>query len=134
MKNRTAIFLGAMVVAILALAAAGGLAGADLASAGEQDKRREAQLRTVRGSVVNKDEHPLPSGIVYLKNLRTQDVRTHIADDEGRYRFSGLDPNVDYEIHAEKGDQVSARRTISNLDGRKEIVINLKVNKKKEAD
>jgi len=133
-KNRTAIFLGAMVVAILALAAAGGLAGADLASAGEQDKRREAQLRTVRGSVVNKDEHPLPSGIVYLKNLRTQDVRTHIADDEGRYRFSGLDPNVDYEIHAEKGDQVSARRTISNLDGRKEIVINLKVNKKKEAD
>jgi len=133
-KNRTAIFLGAMVVAILALDAAGGLAGADLASAGEQDKRREAQLRTVRGSVVNKDEHPLPSGIVYLKNLRTQDVRTHIADDEGRYRFSGLDPNVDYEIHAEKGDQVSARRTISNLDGRKEIVINLKVNKKKEAD
>lgn len=134
MKNRTAIFLGAMFAVSLALASASGLVGADRASAGEQDKRREAQLRTVRGSVVDRDEQPLPSGVVYLKNLRTQDVRTHIADDEGRYRFSGLDPNVDYEIHAEKGGQVSARRTISNLDGRKEIVINLKVNKKKEAD
>jgi hypothetical protein len=93
---------------------------------------RKSQLRTVHGYVVNKEEAPLPNAIVYLKNLRTLTVRTHIANDEGRYRFSGLDPNVDYEIHAKYEDLTSATHNISTLDGRRDIVINLKVDKKKD--
>lgn len=96
-----------------------------------QDKKRQAQLRTVRGSVLDKQENPLPTGVVYLKNLRTLAVRTYIADDAGHYRFSGLDPNVDYEIHAEHQDWTSAKRTVSTFDSRKEIVLNLKVDRKK---
>src|SRR5262249_49624533 len=65
-----------------------------------QDKK-ESQLRTVRGTVVAKQDDPIPSAVVYLKNLRTQTVKTYITDEAGHYRFSGLDPNVDYEIHAE---------------------------------
>jgi hypothetical protein len=97
-----------------------------------QDKKREPALRTVRGSVVDKDENTIAGGVVYLKNLKSNTVRTHIADNDGQYRFSGLDPNVDYEIHAEHADQASAKRSISSFDTRKEIVIHLKVNKKKE--
>jgi hypothetical protein len=97
-----------------------------------QDKKRQAALRMVRGSVVDKDENTIAGGIVYLKNLKTNTVKTHIADDGGQYRFSGLDPNVDYEIHAEHADQASAKRSISSFDTRKEIVIHLKVNKKRE--
>ncbi len=96
-----------------------------------QDKKRQAQLRTVRGSVLDKQENPLPTGVVYLKNLRTLTVKTYIADDAGHYRFSGLDPNVDYEIHAEHQDRTSAKRTVSTFDSRKEIVLNLKVDRKK---
>jgi hypothetical protein len=58
-------------------------------------------------------------------------VRSYIADDEGNYRFSGLDPNVDYEIHAEKDGAKSTTRTISSFDNKKEIVIPLKIEKKK---
>ena len=97
-----------------------------------QDKKRESALRTVRGSVVDKDENVIAGGIVYLKNLKTNTVKTHIADDGGQYRFAGLDPNVDYEVHAEHADLASAKRSISSFDTRKEIVIHLKVNKKKE--
>ena len=93
---------------------------------------RKSQLRTVHGFVVNKDELPLPGGIVYLKNLKTLTVKTYIADDEGRYRYSGLDPNVDYEIHAEHQGMASSKRTISTLNSSREIVINLKVDKKKD--
>lgn len=100
-------------------------------SAAADDQKRESQLRTVLGTVVDKQDTPLPSSVVYLKNLRTMTVKTHIADDTGHYRFSGLDPNVDYEIHAEHQDLASAKRTISSFDSRKEIVINLKVDKKK---
>ncbi len=113
------------LVAGLLFAAAGTLVSA-------QDRKRESALRTVRGSVVDKDENTIAGGVVYLKNLKSNTVRTHIADDGGQYRFSGLDPNVDYEIHAEHGDQASAKRSISSFDTRKEIVVHLKVNKKKE--
>jgi len=97
-----------------------------------QDKKREAQLRTVHGTVVDKEENELPGGVVYLKNSKTLTVRTYIAEEKGEYRFSGLDPNVDYEIHAEKEGMTSTKRTISSFDSRKQIVVNLKVDKKKE--
>ena len=97
-----------------------------------QNAKHETQLRTVRGVVVDKSsEAPVPSAVVFLKNTRTNAVRSYIADDEGNYRFSGLDPNVDYEIHAEKDGAKSATRTISSFDNKKEIVLNLKIEKKK---
>ncbi len=97
-----------------------------------QDTKHEAQLRTVRGVVVDKSsESPVPSAVVFLKNTRTNAVRSYIADEEGNYRFSGLDPNVDYEIHAEKDGAKSATRTISSFDNKKEIVLPLKLEKKK---
>ena len=97
-----------------------------------QDAKHEAQLRTVRGVVVDKSsESPIPSAVVFLKNTRTNAVRSYIADDEGNYRFSGLDPNVDYEIHAEKDGAKSATRTVSSFDNKKEIVLPLKLEKKK---
>jgi hypothetical protein len=103
-----------------------------VSSALAQDAKHEAQLRTVRGVVVDKStEAPIPSAVVFLRNTRTNAVRSYIADEEGNYRFSGLDPNVDYEIHAEKDGAKSATRTVSSFDNKKEIVVNLKLEKKK---
>jgi hypothetical protein len=92
----------------------------------------QTELRTVRGTVMDGSETPLASAVVYLKNARTLTVRTYISDGSGQYRFSGLDPNVDYEVHAERDNQTSANRTISSFDTRKEIVISLKVDKEKK--
>jgi len=96
-------------------------------------KKGDLQLRTVRGSVLDKDENPVPSAIVYLKNVKSQAVKTYIADDKGLYRFSGLDPNVDYEIHAEQKDLISPTRTVSSFDSRSDIDMPLKLTKKKPA-
>ncbi len=98
-----------------------------------QDKKAEAQLRTVHGSIVDKDDNPVATSVVYLLNLRTQSIITRITDDTGAYRFSGLDPNVDYEIHAEHDDLVSATRTISSFDSRRDIEVILKLSHKKAA-
>ena len=100
-------------------------------SAPGQDKKEESKLRTVRGAVTDKDNTPLPESNVFLKNTRTQTVRTNRTDEGGRYRFSGLDPNVDYEIYAEYGEQTSRSHTISSFDSRKDIVLDLKVDKKR---
>jgi len=96
-----------------------------------QDSKKETQLRTVHGVVNDKSENPLPGSVVFLKNLRTNTVRSSFADDSGNYRFSGLDPNVDYEVHAELEGAKSSVRTVNSLDSRKDIVLNLKIDRKK---
>jgi hypothetical protein len=97
----------------------------------QQDPKHEAQLRTVRGLVTDKSEAPVTAAVVFLKNTRSNAVRSYISDDGGNYRFSGLDPNADYEIHAEKDGAKSPTRTVSSFDSKKELVLNLKIDKKK---
>lgn len=97
-----------------------------------QDKKREAQLRTVHGQVLDKSDGPVSGSVVFLKNTRTNTVRSSYTDDTGSYRFSGLDPNADYELHAEKEGAKSNIKTVSSLDGRKDILVNLKIDKKKD--
>ena len=92
-----------------------------------QSERDRSQLRTVHGSVMDHDDNPIPNGVVYLLNKKTHAVRTYIADPKGHYQFSGLDPNVDFEIHAEYKHHKSSRRTISSFDDRRDIEINLTV-------
>lgn len=98
-------------------------------AASSQDKQPD--LRTVHGSVLDKDENPVPSSIVYLVNKKTQAIRTTIVNDEAKYRFSGLDPNVDYEIHAEHEDLISSTHEISSFDSRRDMEITLKLTHKK---
>jgi hypothetical protein len=98
----------------------------------DKSKGKESELRTVRGTVVDKDEAPVDTAVVYLKNLHTQDITTHLSESDGQFRFSGLDLNVDYEIHAEHEGWTSSSHSISNYDNRKEFVLTLKLNRKKD--
>ena len=96
-----------------------------------QDSKKDAQLRTVHGVTMDKSETPVPSAVVFLRDTRTNVIRSHISDDQGNYRFSGLDPNTDYEVHAEKEGTQSQTRTVSSFDTKKDIILNLKLDKKK---
>jgi hypothetical protein len=99
--------------------------------AGAQEAKHESQLRSVHGIISDKADTPIPAAVVFLKNTRTNAVRSYIADETGNYRFSGLDPNSDFELHAEKDGGKSPTRTISSFESRKEIVVNLKIDTKK---
>lgn len=98
---------------------------------GAQDSKKESPLRTVKGVVADKSENPLAGSVVFLKNTRTNAVRSTFADNDGNYRFSGLDPNADYEVRAEFEGTKSPAKTVNSLDNRKEIVVNLKIDRKK---
>lgn len=121
---RFSVFL-ALGFAVFVSAAATGFA--------QNNKKGDAELRTIHGSVVDSSDSPAPTSVVYLMNSKTQAVRTYIADDAGNYRFSGLDPNVDYLIHAEHNDLASSTHTVSNFDTRKDISLTLKLSAKKAA-
>lgn len=106
------------------------MGGPTFAQNSKQDKK-EAQLRTVHGTVADKSENPVPNAIVFLKNARTNSVSSRFADSDGNYKFSGLDPNADYEVHAELDELKSATKTVSSFESRKDIVLNLKLDRKK---
>ncbi len=99
--------------------------------ASAQEAKRESQLRSIHGVVSDKAENPIGASVVFLKNTRTNAVRSYIADETGNYKFSGLDPNTDYELHAEKDGDKSSTHAISSFESRKEIVVNLKIDTKK---
>jgi protocatechuate 3,4-dioxygenase beta subunit len=93
--------------------------------------QKESPVRTVHGQVVDKDGNVLQNAVVQLRNLKTQSIRSYISDENGEYRFSGLDPNIDYEIHAESTDMTSTPHKITSFDTRKEIDLTIRVDKKK---
>jgi hypothetical protein len=97
----------------------------------DKPKRGETELRTIRGTVVDKDEAPVETAVVYLKNVHTNDIVTRLSETDGQFRFTGLDLNVDYEIHAEHEGWTSSSHSVSNFDTRKEFVLTLKLDHKK---
>jgi hypothetical protein len=86
--------------------------------------------RLLTGRVVDKQDAPLPSSVVYLANTRTRAVKTFIVGQDGMYRFPALSPNVDYEVYAQFKDHKSDTKTVSQFDTRPTVNINLKIDTK----
>ena len=105
-----------------------GLAVASL-PAYAKDKSGDAG-RLLTGRVVDKQDAPLPSSVVYLANTRTRAVKTFIVGQDGMYRFPALSPNVDYEVYAQYKDRKSDTKTVSQFDTRPTVNINLKIDTK----
>jgi hypothetical protein len=124
MTNRKRIFVAVFMLFFCAL----WLSAQDKA----QDKKHSSQLKTVRGVVLDKSDNPVQSAVVFLKDTHSNQVRSNITNDQGEYRFSGLDPNAEYELYAEKEGAKSQTRNISSFETRMDIVLNLKLQRKKE--
>lgn len=113
------------------------IAGAALVLAAElfgqeqtrKEKREEAKLRSVMGLVVDAQEQPASGAVVQLKDMRTLQVRSFITQTDGQYHFSGLRPDIDYQVTAKSGEMTAAPRTLSIFDNRKEAVVNFKLDK-----
>src|SRR3954452_7521325 len=128
MRRLLAIGCGALLLAGLAAAqytpGQGGSTGPP-----PPEKQKGPQLRSVNGRVTGGEDAPLKDAIVYIKNTRTLAVKTYIADDAGKYQFNALLPSVDYEIFAESKGKKSDTRTLSSFDSRKDVTINLRIDK-----
>jgi Carboxypeptidase regulatory-like domain len=93
--------------------------------------QKEQELRSVAGKVLSAQDQPLAKAVVHLKNTKTLVIKTYITEPEGTYRFSGLSPNVDYEIYGEKEGLRSDTKTLSSFDNRKQLTVTLKLHSEK---
>jgi hypothetical protein len=96
----------------------------------KKEQREEAALRSVQGTVATADESPAAGAVVQLKDLRTLQVRSFIAQDGGAYHFTGLKIDTDYQLKADYNGMSSGWKTLSVFDSRKVAIINLKLDKK----
>ena len=93
-------------------------------------KNPEDSLRTVEGTVTDAADNQVNGAIVQLKDTKTLQIRSFVTQQHGAYYFHGLNPNVDYEVRADYQKASSPTKTVSSFDSRKEVPINLKLNKK----
>ncbi len=91
------------------------------------------RIRSIEGTVLDKAGAPVPGAVVLLKDLKTLQVRSFIAQKDGKYRFYGLSSDINYQVRAQSHDLTSPTKNISVFDSHSKIVVNLKLKKTKKA-
>jgi len=97
----------------------------------QNQKKGDTGSRSVEGVVSNADDSPAVGAVVQLENMRTQQIRSFITKEDGKYHFYELSTEVDYKLKADQAGATSGAKTLSSFDGRKQATINLKLNPKK---
>jgi hypothetical protein len=72
--------------------------------------------RSVQGRVVNENDVPIRSAIVYLSDQRTLTVSSYITQEDGAYRFEQMSPNDDYKLWAQVNGKKSKAKILSSFD------------------
>ena len=86
--------------------------------------------RSIEGTILGAGSTPVPGAIVLLKDTKTLQVRSFIAQNDGKYHFYGLSADINYELRAEANGLTSPRKTVSVFDSHKIVKLNLKLKKK----
>jgi hypothetical protein len=92
-------------------------------------KGGESLTRSIEGSVLAKDGSPIPGATVLLKDTKTLQVRSYIAQPDGKYHFFGLSTDINYELRAQAKGMTSPIKTVSVFDSHKLVKLDLKLNK-----
>ena len=87
----------------------------------------QVTAKVIQGKVLDGGTAPLPGGIVYLQDQKTNVVKTFIATGDGSYRFGQLPSDTDYKIWAEFKGQKSKEKLISSFDTKMNVTLDFHV-------
>jgi pimeloyl-ACP methyl ester carboxylesterase len=90
-------------------------------------KEKIPLTKSIQGHVTDADKRSLVGAKVFVKNLKQKTTTVLVTDQSGLYSVAGLDPKVDFEVHAEYGNLVSQTKTISSFLNRFDNVINFEL-------
>jgi hypothetical protein len=83
--------------------------------------------RTIQGKVLDDREAVVGGATVFLKNLKSKDIKSFTSMTDGSFRFAQVGMVDDYEVWAEQGKKRSATKTVSSFDSRKDVEFDLKL-------
>ena len=87
----------------------------------------QTSARTLQGKVLSSSNKALSGAIVYLKDDRTNSIRSFISTADGIYHFGQLSRDTDYQVWARYKDVKSDTKGISSYDSRDKVVINFRI-------
>jgi len=123
--NRTSLAAGVAFAVLMAglvpLGSRGGLTGPFAAQA------QNLGQRVVMGAVVDANSAPVVGATVFLKDLKSKNIRSYTTTEKGRFRFAQVNMAEDHELWAEKDGKKTAVRSISSWESRKELEVELKL-------
>lgn len=122
--NRTKLAAGAALAVLAAVLVPLGTRGGAAPFAAEA---QNLGLRVVTGFVSEADGTPVVGATVFLKDLKSKNIRSFSSADKGRFRFASVNMAEDHELWAEKDGKKSAVKSISSWDARKEIELELRL-------
>jgi hypothetical protein len=88
--------------------------------------------RVIEGVVLDTKGVPVPKAVVLLKDTKTLQIRSYIAQQDGNYHFYGLNTDVNYEVRAHNDEMMCSWKLISVFNSRKHVKVDLKLDKKLE--
>jgi len=86
--------------------------------------------KNIHGIVADAEGNPIVGAKVYIKDLKTEVVRTEVTDASGKYQIFALTPTEDYEVHAEYNGKKTDNRTVSGFVNRQDNVLNFELDVK----
>ncbi len=86
-----------------------------------------ATTRTIEGRVLTQTGAPVPGAVVLLKDNKTLQVRSYIAQADGAYHFFGLSSEVNYTLRAEDRQMTSKQKMVSVFDSHPDVKLDLKL-------
>jgi hypothetical protein len=120
-RTSGAASLGRVIACLLMTALAVFVAGAGPAAA-----KQKLIPRTISGRVLDENENGISGAAVELLDLQTGKKIAIFSESDGRYKFSDLSLNHDYEIRATFKGVSSETRKASALAER-QLVLNLRI-------
>jgi hypothetical protein len=91
--------------------------------------------RTIEGNVLDHAGHPVSGAVVLIKDLKSLQIRSYIAQADGKYHFHGLSSDANYQLWAQLNGVAGGSKTVSIFDSKPTVVVNLKIaaNQKRRA-
>jgi hypothetical protein len=96
-----------------------------------QQGNQDTTTRDIKGVVTDAAGQPAAKAVVQLKNTKNLQIRSFITQEDGRYHFAGLGPDVEYQVKAERAGAVTSWKTLSVFNSKKAPIIDLKLKSKK---
>src|SRR5262245_40055617 len=90
-------------------------------------KKKEPPTKSVHGHVVDARKKSIAGAKVFIRNVNKKTTTVLVTDENGLYAIYGLDPKVDYEVHAEHGKLSSEKKSISWFLDRFDNVFNFEL-------
>ena len=76
-------------------------------------KKKEPRTKTIRGQVVDKTNQPVTGAKIFVLDASKNKTTILTSDESGLFSIYGLDPKIDYIVHAETRTLASEKKTIS---------------------